>query len=91
MAKQHWKIQVTGKVQGVWYRGSARQKALELGLRGFVANQPDGSVCAEVEGERHLLESFVAWCRQGPELARVENVSVAEGTWAGFEDFSVKR
>ncbi len=91
MEDKHLNLRIYGKVQGVWYRGSARNKALELGLRGFVRNEPDGSVYCEVEGPADRLERFVAWCKQGPPLAVVTEVDVEEGEWEGFQTFSIRR
>lgn len=88
---QHVNLTISGKVQGVWYRKSAELKARELGLKGFVKNQNDGSVYAEVEGEEATIEAFIQWCWQGPPLARVENIKVKKGTWLGFEGFEVRR
>lgn len=88
---KHLNIKITGKVQGVWYRGSAQRKALELGLKGFVRNEPDGSVYAEVEGTSAALEAFCGWCREGPELANVENVEVSDGEWQDFQTFEILR
>ncbi len=88
---KHYKLRIQGRVQGVWYRASAHRKARELGLRGFVRNEPDGSVYAEAEGEEAGLQAFVNWCRQGPDLARVEQVTVEEGPIKGFETFEVQR
>jgi acylphosphatase len=89
---KHFDIKITGHVQGVWYRGSALRKARELGLTGFVRNLPDGSVYAEAEGSEEVLRAFVAWCRQGPPLAEVENVEVMEsGALKNFETFEVVR
>lgn len=89
--KKHFKLKITGKVQGVWYRASTKRKARELGLCGFVRNQPDGSVYAEVEGTEAQIRALFDWCRQGPELARVEKVTVKEGDWVGFGRFEVIR
>ncbi len=88
---KHFKIAITGEVQGVWFRASTRQKAIELNLRGFVKNRPDGSVYAEAEGTPESLQAFVKWCREGPELARVEHVEVREGALSGFTQFEVQR
>lgn len=88
---KHYDIKITGRVQGVWYRASASRKASELGIYGFVKNLPDGSVYAEAEGPEEILQDFVAWCRHGPELARVEQVTVEEGTWKGFDQFGIER
>ena len=62
-------VRVRGKVQGVWYRASAREEAMKLGLNGWVANRPDGSVEVCVEGPRPKLERLLAWCHQGPPAA----------------------
>jgi acylphosphatase len=90
MAK-HVTIRIAGKVQGVFFRASALDRARELGLRGFVRNEPDGAVYAEAEGEDHRVEQFIAWCHQGPDRAKVETVVVQETDWAGFEGFEVRR
>ena len=85
----HYAIRVEGRVQGVFYRASARAEAERLGLRGFVRNEPDGSVYAEAEGERDALDRFVGWCRRGPPHARVDRITVEEGPMKGFEGFRV--
>ncbi|HKC61002.1 MAG TPA: acylphosphatase [Myxococcales bacterium] len=69
-------IVVRGRVQGVFFRASAQQEGLQLGLTGEVRNLPDGSVEAIVEGEREAVDDFVAWCRRGPPSADVEDVDV---------------
>jgi len=88
---KHINVKITGRVQGVWYRGSARYEAMSLGLKGFVCNCPDGSVYLEAEGAEMALQSLIQWCHRGPELARVEKVEVEEGEWQNFETFEVKR
>lgn len=89
--KKHLKITVRGRVQKVWYRAKAGEEAAQLGLKGFVQNQPDGSVYAEAEGEETDLDQFIAWCHKGPLLARVDSVSIEEGQLQGFESFDIKR
>jgi acylphosphatase len=69
-------IVVKGRVQGVFFRASAQQEGLQLGLTGEVRNLPDGSVEAIVEGEKRAVDDFVAWCRRGPPSADVEDVEV---------------
>jgi acylphosphatase len=69
-------IVVRGRVQGVFFRGSAQQEGLRLGLTGQVRNLPDGSVEAIVEGDEKAVEGFVAWCRRGPPSAEVDGVQV---------------
>ena len=84
-------IIVSGKVQGVWYRQSAKEKATELGIIGFVQNLPDGSVAITATGSAHQLEAFIAWCRQGPPRARVEKLDIQELYLQLFDNFSIIR
>ena len=65
-----------GRVQGVWFRASAAERAATLGLRGRAENRPDGSVLVHAAGRPDALEQFVEWLRQGPPLARVDAVEV---------------
>lgn len=71
-------LHIAGKVQGVWYRASAKDKALALGLRGKVWNEPDGSVGAVVQGQEDVVAEFIEWCKEGPMLAEVNDVIVKE-------------
>jgi acylphosphatase len=81
---------ITGRVQGVFYRGSAQDEAERLGLTGEVRNRPDGAVEAVVEGPKDRVEEFIAWCRRGPPSARVEEVEVRWGAPSGqFRGFRV--
>ncbi len=81
---------VSGRVQGVFFRASTRDQALALGLRGFTRNLPDGRVEVLAAGDEVALDRLAAWLRQGPEMARVddlERLPALDGE-AG-EDFSV--
>jgi acylphosphatase len=69
---------ITGRVQGVWYRGAMQEEARRLSLAGWVRNRVDGAVEAEVEGPRDTVDALLAWARQGPPAARVKAVQV---TW----------
>jgi acylphosphatase len=84
-------IIVTGKVQGVYYRQSTREKALELGLTGFVKNQPDGNVFIQASGTADQLNKLVAWCKQGPSRAQVTAVQVEHIDPRAFIGFTVER
>ena len=84
-------IIIRGKVQGVWFRVSTRNKAQELGVYGIVKNQSDGSVYVEVEGDEMLLKDFVAWCYEGSEFSRVDTVDISEIDQKGFTEFLIKR
>jgi len=69
------RVRVSGRVQGVFFRDSTRQKAEGLGLHGYVKNTPDGEVEALFEGPEGAVEEMVRWCEEGPPHASVENVS----------------
>jgi acylphosphatase len=73
-----FRLHITGKVQGVWYRASTKDKAIALGLTGQVWNQQDGSVGVLVQGPVDKLIEFVEWCKEGPMLAKVKEVIVSE-------------
>jgi acylphosphatase len=72
---------VHGKVQGVFFRASTRERALDLGLSGSATNLPDGSVEVVAEGEAMAVDALEAWLRHGPPMARVERVE--RSVWTG--------
>ncbi len=69
---------VSGRVQGVFFRGTAQDHGRSLGLTGWVRNLADGRVEAVFEGPRDRVAAMVEWCRQGPPQARVDDLQV---TW----------
>ena len=88
----HIKIEVTGRVQGVWFRKSTKEKADALGIYGFVENCTDGSVYIEAEGNPDTLEAFILWCQQGSELANVKDVIVLKyKELKNYSDFEIRR
>ena len=84
--KRHYKIKVSGKVQGVFYRASTKQMADLLGIKGFVRNEPDETVYIEAEGDEEVLVKFIQWCHHGPERAQVTYVSVNEHEPVGWRN-----
>ena len=66
--------QVRGRVQGVSFRFYTRDQAVGLGLTGWVSNRDDGSVEVVAEGARPALDRLLAWLRQGPPSARVDDL-----------------
>jgi acylphosphatase len=81
---------VTGRVQGVWFRGSCRREAIRLGVAGWVVNRPDGTVEIEAEGDRASVDALVSWAHRGPPRARVEHVEVALLEPRGATGFTVR-
>lgn len=67
---------MSGRVQGVFYRASTRQRALELGCSGYAHNLPDGRVEVLAKGEEAAVQALVAWLSQGPPAAQVSHVEV---------------
>ncbi len=82
---------IKGKVQGVYYRASAREQAVKLALTGWVKNTPEGAVEAMVTGDETSLQQFIAWCRQGPSRAIVTELIAEPVPETQFADFSVIR
>ena len=62
---------IHGKVQGVSFRAATHTKALELSIKGWVCNLPNGTVEVHAEGNRENLDKFITWCRQGPPFVKV--------------------
>ena len=81
-------LMISGRVQGVCFRYYCREQAEQLGLKGFVRNDADGSVEAVAEGEEESIKSFVVWCRRGPPSAMVrtceENYEAVTGKFDSF-------
>ena len=88
---KHFNITVSGRVQGVYYRASTKDKADELGIKGFVRNEPNGNVYVEAEGTQDQLDRLITWCKQGPPHAVVSSVDVKEGGVVSFEKFEIRR
>ena len=83
-------IVVRGRVQGVWFRGSAQTFASERGLTGWAKNCPDGTVEIHAEGNKAKLDEFVKWCETGPPSADVTGVDVTPVPAQEIENFFVR-
>ena len=83
-------VVVSGRVQGVFFRDSARREARRLGVAGWVRNCPDGTVQARVEGAPEAVAELVRWCREGPRHADVDDVRVREVQPEGFGGFEIR-
>jgi acylphosphatase len=79
---------VHGRVQGVFFRDSTREAAVNEGVAGWAANRDDGSVEVVLEGQREAVESVIGFCRAGPSSADVTSVDVTEEEPEGLSGFS---
>jgi len=84
-------ITVSGIVQGVYFRQSTKEKALELGIAGVVKNLPDGSVFIMATGTGEQLDQLVQWCKVGPANAKVTFVNVEKLEVKEYPGFTITR
>ena len=89
--QQTLSITITGKVQGVFFRQNAKEKALALGLTGQVKNLDDGNVHIIASGTPEQLAAFTDWCKKGPPRAVVVGVEISELPLKEFEHFTILR
>lgn len=89
MDQQRLLAQISGLVQGVYFRDTTRQQAQALGVAGWVRNLADGSVEVLAEGPKAQLDTLLQFLHRGPQLARVDKVQAqwqaATGEFSGFE------
>ncbi|WP_148340338.1 acylphosphatase [Aquicella siphonis] len=78
---------VSGKVQGVWYRASAKEQAERLHITGWARNLPDGRVEVLACGSRENLMQLFEWLKRGPQLASVTEVTHEELPWQDLQGF----
>ena len=84
------RVVVHGRVQGVFFRDSARREATRLGVSGWIRNCPDGTVESVFEGPSEAVARLVEWCESGPRGAAVERVEVFEEESEGLAGFEVR-
>ena len=84
------RVIVYGRVQGVFFRDTARRMAQSRGLGGWVRNTPEGTVEAVFEGEAAAVDSLVRWCGEGPRGAVVERVEATEEAPEGLTEFRIR-
>lgn len=84
------RVVVRGRVQGVFFRDSARRAAESRGVAGWVRNRSDGAVEAWFEGDAEAVEAMVEWSRSGPSRAQVESVDVSEVAPEGLAGFAIR-
>lgn len=79
-----------GKVQGVFYRASTKERANLLGVKGWVKNESNGDVTIHAEGDEQTVMDLYTWCQEGPPLARVKEVIKTKVEVKDFEKFEVR-
>ena len=84
------RVKVHGRVQGVFFRDSTRERAQAHGVAGWARNLPDGSVEAVLEGEPEAVERVVRFLQTGPAHADVDDVEVEEESPEGLSGFSIR-
>ncbi len=87
---KHYTIKISGRVQGVGFRYSARAIAMDNHISGFIRNEPDGSVYLEAEGKPEDLDNFLHWCYKGPGVGRIDKVVFFEAPLRDFDGFDIK-
>jgi acylphosphatase len=90
MGDQRARVRIVGRVQGVFFRVETRDRARSLSLGGWVRNARDGSVEAAFEGSSERVQSMLDWCRRGPSLAQVDEVSVEWEDPQGETGFEIR-
>jgi len=86
---KHIDIKITGKVQGVSFRATTKYVADQMGVRGLVRNEKDGSLYIEAEADDITLEVFLEWCHEGSDRSKVEEVIVTPGDLKGYQNFEI--
>jgi acylphosphatase len=82
---------IKGKVQGVFYRATAKDVADLIGVKGWVRNLPDNNVEIIATASEDILQKFINWCKQGPPKAKVDEVIVEEIASEEFKGFKIIR
>ena len=85
------RLTIKGKVQGVFYRATAKDIADQFGIKGWVRNLPNNNVEITATAAEELLQKFIDWCKQGPPRAKVDGVIVEELNLEEFNGFRIIR
>jgi len=85
------RLTISGDVQGVFFRAHTQEKAKELGVTGWVANEADGTVAVVAEGPENKINDLADWCHGGPSTSQVKKVKIEQAPYmAEFEDFNIR-
>jgi len=84
-----FQVHVSGIVQGVFFRASAQQQAIDLGISGYARNLADGGVELMICGQPENIEKMLKWLQQGPENAEVETIQSKQVNIQEYNHFSI--
>jgi len=85
------KVIIYGKVQGVGFRNFIFLHAKRLNIKGYVKNNPDGTVEAVFEGDEDNINKMIELCKRGPERARVDKIDIKDTEIKNYQDFRIIR
>ena len=85
------RLTIKGKVQGVFYRATAKEVADQLSIKGWAKNLPDKNVEIVATSSPEILQQFIDWCKQGPPKAKVDQVIIEELNLEEFNGFRIIR
>jgi len=85
------KVIIYGKVQGVGFRNFVFLHAKRLNIKGYVKNNPDGTVEAVFEGDEDNINKIIELCKRGPERARVDKIDIKDTEIKNYQDFRIIR
>ena len=80
---------VSGTVQGVYFRASSQQVAIEYGLSGYARNLADGDVEVLICGEQEKVDMMIEWLKHGPPTAKVDHLDQKQVQWQDHNFFSI--
>lgn len=80
---------VSGKVQGVYFRASSQQQAIEYGISGYARNLADGDVELLLSGQQNDVNKMLEWLNTGPSMAKVDKVDIKQVEWQQHNFFSI--
>ena len=83
-------VNISGQVQGVYFRASSQQMAIDLGLSGHARNLADGHVEVLVCGEQDKVEQMLSWLKQGPDEAEVQQLEKKQVQWQQHQFFAIE-
>jgi acylphosphatase len=84
------RVLISGLVQDVWFRATTAKEAARAGVDGWVRNLADGRVEAALEGTADAVDEMIDFCSRGPEMARVDQIDIAEECPEGLEAFQIR-